>query len=98
MLTIFENLEKIVEEIFSKKEEPTNMLEKQRSCFLTVGRATTRPHGQAVKTQPSHGWNRGSIPRGGAKQKRQEKTCLFCLLSHGMKRTFANANRSALPS
>ena len=29
-----------------------------------------RHHGQAVKTPPSHGGNRGSIPRGGAKTKK----------------------------
>ena len=34
---------------------------------LCVEFALTRPHGQAVKTPPSHGGNRSSILLGGAK-------------------------------
>ena len=49
-------LEKIVEEIFSKKEEQRRsqeLLRKQK--FGQAKLVPTCPHGQAVKTQPSHG-------------------------------------------
>ena len=50
--------------------------------------ALTRHHGQAVKTPPSHGGNRGSIPRGGANKLRDSKNAIsFLLLSPRDSRT-----------
>ena len=62
-----------------------------RSCFSVKGEENSlynnlifnaRPHGQAVKTPPSHGGIRSSILLGGAKQKRIDFSILFlfCIL------------------
>ena len=36
-------------------------------CDIIIQQVWKRPHGQAVKTSPSHGENRGSSPRGATK-------------------------------
>ena len=59
-------------------------------CFGLKGRATTRPHGQAVKTPPSQGGIRSSILRGAT----INKTTLFRVVLF-MPRGEPNAVRSS---
>ena len=41
---------------------------KKSNYMILLSSVDKRPHGQAVKTSPSHGENRGSIPLGTAKK------------------------------
>lgn len=48
--------------------------------YAIIIKLLKRPHGQAVKTPPSHGGNWGSIPHGATKKKGQVFTCPFFLI------------------
>ena len=64
----------------NRKKTASKQLPERFFYDIIIWQVQRRPHGQAVKTSPSHGENRGSSPRGATKKIAQAKACAIFLV------------------
>ena len=64
----------------NRKKTASKQLPERFFYDIIIWQVQRRPHGQAVKTSPSHGENRGSSPRGATKKRAQAKACALFLV------------------
>ena len=80
----------------NRKKTASKQLPERFFYDIIIWQVQRRPHGQAVKTSPSHGENRGSSPRGATKKRAQAKACALFLVfrrNRELRRGFARAQR-----